>query len=200
MAKIYTVVVNDRPADPDVYACSQKEFAIQEARRLAKEYCRDKGDLEEKFHENNGSYFFRIDYSCESDSVMVFESEVNETEVEPEPEVIDRPASECMVNIIMALVEVGAEFSVENREDGFKQLNINIIAGPITNTLVSFIDTMDGRLIPDGMTFDNIPPVNNFLSIVHHIDKYYKNQYILNDPWEYLVQKFCGKVMTDDIF
>ena len=71
--KIYTVVVNDRHTDTQVYPFSDKEKAISEARKIAKEYCRHEEHYKE--HWFYGSHLvFCVDYSTEDDQVFVEES------------------------------------------------------------------------------------------------------------------------------
>jgi hypothetical protein len=75
--KIYTVVVNDRHLDTQVYPFSDKEKAISEARKIAKEYCRHERYYEE-FEKGSymlkDSWVFCIHYSTEDDQVFVEES------------------------------------------------------------------------------------------------------------------------------
>jgi len=74
--RVYAVVVEDRHADIDV--CSihyDRGFAINKARTLAKEYCRHEEDYEERTFPGSGLIFAGT-YSCESDNVGVYESEL----------------------------------------------------------------------------------------------------------------------------
>ena len=75
--EIFTVVVTDRHSDPDIYTYKSKQFAITNAITLAKKYCRFEDDYEEKELTDwpNGA-IFRAEYSCESDNVTVYKTDL----------------------------------------------------------------------------------------------------------------------------
>ena len=79
--KIYTVVVNDRHTDDDIYPFSDRDKAISEARKIAKEYCHHEQYYEEF---SKGSWMLKEDwvfcvhYSTEDDQVFVVESTLDE--------------------------------------------------------------------------------------------------------------------------
>lgn len=73
--KIYIVVCDDRHSDLDLQAFTDKDKAISEARKMAKEYSNE-GDYEE--HDYDG-FLFYANYSCEGDKVYVMWTELNET-------------------------------------------------------------------------------------------------------------------------
>ncbi len=71
---IYIVIIEDRHSDTAVYPFVNKEVAIAEARKRAKNYCKYPEDYSEQ--DINGCLFY-AEYSCESDSVCVVAAEVN---------------------------------------------------------------------------------------------------------------------------
>jgi hypothetical protein len=79
--KIYTVVVNDRHIDTQIYPFSDRNNAISEARKIAKEYCRYERYYKEfvkcGWMSKDGWIFF-ISYSSEDDNVFVVESILDE--------------------------------------------------------------------------------------------------------------------------
>lgn len=70
--KVFVVLTEDRHTDPEIRTFSNKDSAVNEARVMAKEYCRFPEDYEENTYD--GSNFLVINYSCESDRVSVFEA------------------------------------------------------------------------------------------------------------------------------
>lgn len=82
--KIYTVVVNDRRTDTQIYPFSDQEKAISEARKIAKEYCRHEQFYEEfskgswMLKSDYGNWIFCVHYSTEDDQVFVVESTLDD--------------------------------------------------------------------------------------------------------------------------
>lgn len=66
----YIVICQDRHSDTTAHPFTNKNKAISEARRIAKEYCRHPEDYNE---EQIDGWLFHAQYSCESDYVYVVE-------------------------------------------------------------------------------------------------------------------------------
>ena len=66
----YIVICQDRHGDTTVHPFTDKDKAISEARRIAKEYFRYPEDYRE---EQIDGWLFYAQYSCESDHVRVVE-------------------------------------------------------------------------------------------------------------------------------
>ena len=67
----YLVIWKDRYSDTTAHPFSNKDKAITEARRIAKEYCK----YHEDYKENHiDGWLFYAQYSCEGDHVMVVEA------------------------------------------------------------------------------------------------------------------------------
>jgi hypothetical protein len=73
---IYIVICEDRYIETPVYPFSDKEMAISEARRIAKEYCRFEGYYEE---EDVEGCLFYARYSWKDDCIRVVEATINKT-------------------------------------------------------------------------------------------------------------------------
>jgi len=74
---IYTIVVDDRHSDLEIETFINKDAAIDRAQKLANEYCRFPEDYEEINTEKwNNGVIFRADYSCESDSITVYDTSI----------------------------------------------------------------------------------------------------------------------------
>jgi len=74
--RVYAVVVEDRHADIDVDSIHHGEAdAINKAITLAKKYCSHQEDYEVRTFPGDGLIFMAT-YSCESDNVGVYESEL----------------------------------------------------------------------------------------------------------------------------
>ena len=69
-APCYIVIWQDRHADTTAHPFLNKEEAISEARRIAKEFCQQPEDYKE---EDIDGWLFYAQYSCESDHVRVVE-------------------------------------------------------------------------------------------------------------------------------
>jgi hypothetical protein len=69
--ELYIVVIEDMHTDVTVHPFSDKEKAITEAKRIAKEYCRHEEDYEEHDYGKDDGWLFYAQYSCESDHVRV---------------------------------------------------------------------------------------------------------------------------------
>ena len=65
--KIYVIVVEERHTDVEVKVYADALLAVEEARGLAKSYCRYEEDYEES---DVKGWLFHAQYSCESDSVV----------------------------------------------------------------------------------------------------------------------------------
>lgn len=70
---IYIIVTEDSGTDVEVKPFRDKEEAIAEARRMAKEYCRFPEDYTESVIDG---WLFYVKYSCEGDKVTVREEEL----------------------------------------------------------------------------------------------------------------------------
>ena len=66
--ELYTVLHQDRHADPEVEVFSDEQKAVEYARNTAKEFCRHPGDYEESII---ADWVFHAIYSCEGDCVTV---------------------------------------------------------------------------------------------------------------------------------
>lgn len=75
---IYIVIVEDRHHDVEVLPFTNKDKAIAEARRIAKENCRHEESYEEHTYVKEWPFF--ATYSCEGDSVRVVVEELDEGE------------------------------------------------------------------------------------------------------------------------
>lgn len=75
--EIYIVIIEDRHTDTAVYPFTDKEKAVNEARRIAKQYCRHEDDYEEHDYGRNDGWLFYAQYSCESDNVRVVTATVD---------------------------------------------------------------------------------------------------------------------------
>ena len=77
MRKIYNVIVEDRHADVIVYPYLDPDKAVEEAKRLAKEWCRNEGYYQELEIEG---WLFCASYSSEGDSVRVTAAEIQDAD------------------------------------------------------------------------------------------------------------------------
>jgi len=75
--EIYIVVVEDRHTDIEVHPFTDKNKAISEAKRVAKEYCRNEEYYEEQDLGEDVGFLFYAQYSCESDNVRVVTTTLN---------------------------------------------------------------------------------------------------------------------------
>lgn len=75
--EIYIVIVEDRHTDVMTYPFKDKEKAISEAKRIAKKYCKYKEDYKEHDYGQDSGWLFYAEYSCESDSVHVVTSQLD---------------------------------------------------------------------------------------------------------------------------
>lgn len=75
--ELYIVIIEDRHADTTAHPFTDKEKAIAEAKRVAKEYCRHPEDYQEHDYGRDDGWLFYADYSCESDSVRVITTELD---------------------------------------------------------------------------------------------------------------------------
>ena len=75
--ELYIVIIEDRHSDVAVYPFSNKEKAIQEARRIAKKYCRHPEDYQEHDYGRDIGWLFYANYSCEGDHVLVVTAELD---------------------------------------------------------------------------------------------------------------------------
>lgn len=75
--EVYIVITEDRHSDLEVEPFLDMQKALNRAKELANKYCRFPKDYEEINTEewNNGA-IFRIEYSCEGDSVTVYRVEM----------------------------------------------------------------------------------------------------------------------------
>ena len=82
MNKLYVVINEDRHCVVDVKLYSDKKYAIEVARKLAKDFCRHDDDYEEVDLNPSmiadGWLFYAI-YSCEGDSVKVVKRVIDKT-------------------------------------------------------------------------------------------------------------------------
>ena len=74
-ATCYIVIWQDRHSDTTVHPFTDKDKAISEAKRIAKEYC--KKYPEDYKEEHIGGWLFYAQYSCEPDHVRVVEAQMN---------------------------------------------------------------------------------------------------------------------------
>lgn len=72
--KIYNVIIEDRHSDVEVESYGNKIQAIARAKYLANKYCTHREDYKE--HDYVKEWLFFVEYSCESDSVRVVETEL----------------------------------------------------------------------------------------------------------------------------
>lgn len=72
--KCYVILIQDRHVDTDVEVWLEPSKAIDRARYLVGKYARHPEDIEEK--PSCEYYLFRINYSCEGDSITVLEREM----------------------------------------------------------------------------------------------------------------------------
>lgn len=75
--KLFLLIVEDRHTDVLVFPFSNEQMAINEAKRIAKERCRDAEDYEEHPYGKDDGWLFYANYSCESDSVRVVEAQLD---------------------------------------------------------------------------------------------------------------------------
>lgn len=75
--ELYIVIIEDRHADTTAHPFTHKDTAIEAARRLAKEYCRDDEDYEEHDYGKDDGWLFFANYSCEGDSIRVVTAELD---------------------------------------------------------------------------------------------------------------------------
>jgi hypothetical protein len=69
--KLYVVIIEDSSDDVAVHPFSDPNAAVESARRIAKEYCRNEAYYEEHDYGRGEGWLFFANYSCEGDSVMV---------------------------------------------------------------------------------------------------------------------------------
>ena len=74
--KVYIVMVKDRHTDPGAFPFSNPEQAIEEARRIAKDWCSFDEDYEEEGQSDG--WLFHARYSCEGDCIWVVEKEIDQ--------------------------------------------------------------------------------------------------------------------------
>jgi hypothetical protein len=76
---VYIVIIEDRHIDVAAYPFSERDMAISEARRIAKESCDYEEDYEEQEYPDDPTWELSITYSCEGDcvSVNVISREIN---------------------------------------------------------------------------------------------------------------------------
>ena len=74
MTELYIVIWSDRHSDVTVHPFTDKDVAISEARRTAKEYCKHPEYYNE---EQIDGWLFYAQYSCEGDNVRVVTAELN---------------------------------------------------------------------------------------------------------------------------
>jgi hypothetical protein len=70
---VYIILIQDRHADVDAEVWSDKDKAIERARKLASDYCSHKEDYEES---QIADWVFHATYSCEGDCVTVLQKEL----------------------------------------------------------------------------------------------------------------------------
>jgi len=76
--KIYILLIVDGHSDLEVIPFTDPEKAIVKARETAKKYCRYVEDYIERDWGKEAGWLFYADYSCESDHVIVIETELQE--------------------------------------------------------------------------------------------------------------------------
>ena len=74
---IYIVIVEDRHIDVEAYPFTDKEKAISEAKRIAKENNNSIEDYEEHDYGRDFGELFFANYSCEGDCVRVITKKLN---------------------------------------------------------------------------------------------------------------------------
>jgi len=77
--EIYIVIIRDRHSDTGVFPFTDKDYAIAEARRIAKKYCRHPEDYQEHDYGRDDGWLFYAAYSCESDHVRVVTATMDAT-------------------------------------------------------------------------------------------------------------------------
>ena len=74
---VFIALWNDRHAEPTVHPFTDKQKAIDWARGAANSTCRFPDDLEECNKEYDNGQVFRIQYSCENDSICVIKAVID---------------------------------------------------------------------------------------------------------------------------
>ena len=69
--EIYIVIVEDRHSDVEAIPYTNREKAIEVAKKLANKYCRYPEDYQEHDYGKDSGWLFYASYSVESDSVRV---------------------------------------------------------------------------------------------------------------------------------
>ena len=74
---IYIAIWKDRHSETTAHPFTDKQKAIDWAKRKAKEYAREPADYEERDREKDSGWVFYAAYSCESDCIYVVETELD---------------------------------------------------------------------------------------------------------------------------
>lgn len=77
--EVYIVIWEDRHSDTTAYPFTDKEKAISEAKRIAKEYAGDKRDYKEHDYCKDSGWLFYADYSCEGDHTRVVTAKMDKS-------------------------------------------------------------------------------------------------------------------------
>lgn len=77
--ELYIVIIEDHHTDTSVHAFSNKDRAISEAKKIAKELCRFPDDYHEYNYGRDSGWLFYAEYSCENDSVRVMQITLDES-------------------------------------------------------------------------------------------------------------------------
>ena len=76
---VNVMIIEDRHRDTDAQVFLKEKTAIDEARKLAKEYCRYAYDYSEELNERmkKDGWIFHVTYSYEGDNIRVLKRKVN---------------------------------------------------------------------------------------------------------------------------